>query len=123
MDHTDTLNAAQAATLLFVDTETVLLLARQGELPGTKIGKPWVFLRQDILDFLRTRIQQDTEERRRRLQSVHEPLAALLPVPRKSRRKELPPLPDLPVNGSLQTPVQVRQDRYRAELRNVTKPG
>lgn len=96
METEETLNVAQAAALLFVDTETVLLLARQGELPGTKIGKPWVFLRQDILDYLRLRIQRDTDARRRQFQAAQEPQAVLMPMPGNSRRRPPPALPDLP---------------------------
>lgn len=96
MDNPDTLNVVQAAALLFADTDTVLLLARQGTLPGTKIGKCWVFLREDILEFLRRRIRQDTDERRRQLEQPKMPLAELVPVPHRGRRRNaLPALPDL----------------------------
>ncbi|WP_082552179.1 helix-turn-helix domain-containing protein [Massilia sp. Root351] len=96
MDNPDTLNVTQAAALLFADTDTVLLLARQGALPGTKIGKCWVFLRDDILEFLRRRIQQDTDERRRLLDQPKMPVAELVPVPNRGRRRNaLPVLPSL----------------------------
>jgi excisionase family DNA binding protein len=96
MDNPDTLNVTQAAALLFADTDTVLLLARQGALPGTKIGKCWVFLREDILEFLRRRIRQDTDERRRLLDQPKMPLAELVPVPHRGRRRNaLPVLPSL----------------------------
>lgn len=51
MESADALNAALAAELLFADTETVLLLVRQAAIPGTKLGKQWVFLKQDVFRF------------------------------------------------------------------------
>jgi hypothetical protein len=38
MNTLDALNAAETAALLHADTETMLALARRGELPGAKIG-------------------------------------------------------------------------------------
>lgn len=114
MDAADTLNVAQAAALLFADTETVLLLARQGQLPGAKIGKPWVFLRQDVLDFLRERIRKETEERRQLLQSTPQPVAQLMPVPRNGRRKPPPALPDLVLPAPPAPTKGAGPGRYRA---------
>ena len=44
MEAQDTLDASGAAAVLHADVETVLTLARKGELPGAKIGKSWVCL-------------------------------------------------------------------------------
>lgn len=95
MDTPDTLNAAEAAALLYADTETVLALARRGELPGAKIGKSWVFLRSDVLNFLHERVVQETEQRRRERATLPSP-SALLVVRPKTRRRAPPTLPELP---------------------------
>lgn len=95
MNTADTLNAAQAAEILFADTDTVLELARQGMLPGTKIGKCWVFLRDDVLAFLRARIEEDTKARRDQLAEGPKTLAVLVPVKRHSRRHPPPILPSI----------------------------
>lgn len=95
MDTPDTLNAAEAAALLHADTETVLALARRGELPGAKIGKPWVFLRSDMLEFLRERVDLETEQRRRERATPPSPSASLVVRP-KVRRRAPPALPELP---------------------------
>jgi excisionase family DNA binding protein len=92
----DTMNAEQAATLMFAETDTVLTLARNGSLPGTKIGKSWVFLREDVLTFLRHRVQKDTEERLRQLGAPKDPVAVLIEPPPKRRRRPPPALPGLP---------------------------
>jgi len=97
MEAQDTFNALGAATLLHADVETVLALARKGELPGTKIGKSWVFLRTDILDFLRERVRHDTALRLQSQRAASPaPAALLVPRPASRKRRELPVLPSLP---------------------------
>lgn len=49
----DVLTAEEAATLLRVSTKTLLALAREGELPGEKVGRAWRFLRPELLGYLR----------------------------------------------------------------------
>jgi excisionase family DNA binding protein len=48
----DILTTDEAADLLRVSSKTVLALARDGELPGTKVGRAWRFLRTDLLDYV-----------------------------------------------------------------------
>lgn len=93
----ETLDAAEAAALLRAEPETIMQLARQGALPGTRIGKSWVFLREDVLAFLKEQIAKDTAERRGR-QAERPHTAIVVPAPRKSRRTVLPALPDLPAS-------------------------
>lgn len=93
MDADETLGVADVAMLLRAENETVLLYARRGELPGTKLGKSWVFLREDVISFLRSRIAADTEERRR---ARLEPPSALAVRLVRSRRKSIPALPEFP---------------------------
>ena len=98
MNSEETLGVSEAATLLHAENETVMLYARSGELPGTRIGKSWVFLKADVLSFLRNRILSDTEERRRHYAKT--PLAIAMERPKHVRRTKLPALPDLPKIGS-----------------------
>lgn len=51
-DH-EVLTAEEAAALLRVSTKTVLSLARNGTLPGEKVGRAWRFLRSDVLEHVR----------------------------------------------------------------------
>jgi excisionase family DNA binding protein len=46
------LTAVEAADLLKVSEKTVLRMAREGELPGQKVGRAWRFCRTDLLSFL-----------------------------------------------------------------------
>lgn len=49
----EVLTADEAASLLRVSTKTVLALARDGVLPGEKVGRAWRFVRSDLLRHLR----------------------------------------------------------------------
>lgn len=48
----EVLTAEEAADLLRVSTKTVLGLARDGALPGTKVGRAWRFLRTDLVAYV-----------------------------------------------------------------------
>ncbi len=47
------LTAPEVACFLRVPKSTVYKLARQGELPASKIGKHWRFLREDVQGWMR----------------------------------------------------------------------
>ena len=49
----EVLTADEVADLLRVSTKTILALARDGTLPGEKVGRAWRFVRSDLLVYLR----------------------------------------------------------------------
>lgn len=49
----EVLTAERTADLLQVSLRTVLQLARDGQLPGHKVGRAWRFCRTDVLSFVR----------------------------------------------------------------------
>jgi excisionase family DNA binding protein len=49
----EVLTADEAASLLRVSAKTVLVLARDGVLPGEKAGRAWRSVRSDLLRHLR----------------------------------------------------------------------
>ncbi|MBK9305826.1 MAG: helix-turn-helix domain-containing protein [Nitrospira sp.] len=49
------LTVMEVATFLRVPKSTVYKLARVGELPASKIGKHWRFLRRDIHEWMHSR--------------------------------------------------------------------
>lgn len=59
-----TLGVEECAALLRVDKSTTLELAQSGELPGAKIGKAWVFIYEDVMNYLRMKVEQQVAERR-----------------------------------------------------------
>lgn len=48
----EVLTADEAAELLRVSAKTILALARDGSLPGVKVGRAWRFVRSDLLNHL-----------------------------------------------------------------------
>ena len=90
----ETLDIKEAAALMKAHADTVQQLARSGELPGTKVGKAWVFFRSDVLAYLRKAIDDDTEKRRRNIRSSITMCHVIVEPPR-GRRRPLPVLPDL----------------------------
>ena len=99
----ETMNLPTVALFLGARAETVAQLARKGDLPGTQIGRGWIFLREDVLKFLRDRIAQETESRRaarikEQVNPQHQdsPELVAVAVPRaRTRRRQLPSLPEL----------------------------
>jgi len=99
----ETMDLQTAAAYLGAKTETISQLARKGELPGAQIGKGWIFLREDVLDFLRKRIAAETEKRRatkdseddafRKEDRSPQPVAVLKT---RTRRHAPPLLPGIP---------------------------
>ncbi|HMS85428.1 MAG TPA: helix-turn-helix domain-containing protein [Nitrospira sp.] len=53
------LTVIEVARFLRVPKSTVYKLARGGELPASKIGKHWRFLRRDIHEWMHSRSKQD----------------------------------------------------------------
>lgn len=52
----DVLDVEQVAELLRCEPVTVERMARAGELPGTKFGRSWVFVRSLVIEAVRDRI-------------------------------------------------------------------
>ncbi len=99
----ETMDLQTAAAYLGAKTETISQLARKGELPGAQIGKGWIFLREDVLDFLRRRIAAETEARRALRESESEVLCKendltqpVAVLKTRTRRRAPPLLPGLP---------------------------
>lgn len=53
------LTVSEVARFLRVPKSTVYKLARVGELPASKIGKHWRFLRRDIHEWMHSRTQHN----------------------------------------------------------------
>jgi Helix-turn-helix domain len=55
---TTTLNVRAAAKMLHIHPVTLQKLARAGEIPGAKIGKAWVFLEIDMIEYIRSQCKR-----------------------------------------------------------------
>jgi len=85
---TDTIDSNECANLLRCTPEQVEELARAGEIPGLKIGRSWLFVRADLLDYLAQKAREEAAERRSKRQ-----VREVMPTPLKQRRQVPPPLP------------------------------
>lgn len=96
-----TLDIEECAALLKVDRTTALHLAQNGEIPGAKIGRAWVFIEEDILNYLRSKISAQVNERRAMLEENLKPkVKSVVREVKNGRRRILPQLPDLPESFS-----------------------
>jgi excisionase family DNA binding protein len=102
-----TFDIDECADFLKVDRNTALKLAQQGDLPGARIGRAWVFLEDDIVEYLRVRVRQQMVARQN--DNVIEkgfassagktpptPSPLLMKRQHKGRARVLPTLPPLP---------------------------
>jgi excisionase family DNA binding protein len=62
------IGSEECAALLCCTKEQIEELARAGDLPGTKIGRAWRFLRADVLTWLSERAHAEAQERRAKRQ-------------------------------------------------------
>lgn len=51
----NTLNIEQAAEFLGAHKETIRRLVASKEIPGVKIGKKWIFIEQDLVEYMRSK--------------------------------------------------------------------
>ncbi len=58
-----TVDAREAAHMLKVHYETVLDLIAQGTLPAAKVGRAYVLMTQDVIDYVQEAINQQTARR------------------------------------------------------------
>ncbi|BAP88977.1 DNA binding domain protein, excisionase family [Burkholderiales bacterium GJ-E10] len=60
----ETIDSNAAAELLHCDADQIEYLARRGELPATKIGRGWIFIRAQLLAAIVERAKHEAEIRR-----------------------------------------------------------
>ena len=87
---TDTIDADECAQLLKCTPEQVETLARDGDIPGLKIGRGWLFIRADLLVYLAERARAEAQARRERRAAPAQGPSNVQPI--KSRRSAPPVL-------------------------------
>ena len=73
-----TLDLLEAAKLLKLHPQTLLQRARAGEIPAAKPGKCWIFIEEDLIDWIRSqynRPQQDVGQGGKEVCSLKEKTA------------------------------------------------
>lgn len=94
-----TFDIDECAEFLKVDRKTALRLSGEGKLPGAKIGRAWVFLEDDMADYLRAQVRIQARQRQveaeveLNLETAAARTPSMLPPVRRGRQKrELPNL-------------------------------
>ena len=97
-----TLDITECADFLKIDRTTALRLAGEGELPGAKIGRAWVFLEEDLIEYLRAKAREQARQRQANIAITQELHASAdrnpptqLPLQRGRQRRALPELPEM----------------------------
>lgn len=83
----------QAAAFLKICEQTMQELAASGEVPGAKVGKAWVFLQDDLVDWLRGTIKTQ-QAQRKNAEAVDSRLKSALNRAERRTRRRLPTLPE-----------------------------
>jgi hypothetical protein len=91
------IGAAECADMLDSSQAQVEEEARNGDLPGFKVGRSWRFVRRDLIEFLAERGRREAAERqaRRRASASGVLSGATVANKKRSRRTIPPPLPQL----------------------------
>ena len=87
-----TFNLKECAQFLKIGESTAQALAAAGRIPGAKVGVAWVFLEDDIVEFLRNRVREETERRRERAKTVSAELSPIEVPRRTGRPRRRPPV-------------------------------
>jgi excisionase family DNA binding protein len=68
-----TLDITECAEFLKIEKQYALRLAAEGKLPGAKVGRAWVFLVDDLVEYLRQQVRLQQRERSAEADLLTEP--------------------------------------------------
>jgi excisionase family DNA binding protein len=71
------INVIACANMLHCSVEHLNRLAKNGSIPATKIGRSWIFLEDEVINWVRTKSKQITESTNRK---VGRPRKTLRPI-------------------------------------------
>lgn len=96
------LDIDSASDFLKIHSTTLGELAGNGQIKAGKIGRAWVFLKSDLVAYLREQIDAQTAERRKKFEGAKPQIDASdkffhARVGKKNMRKKLPDLSGYPV--------------------------
>ena len=103
----------ECADFLKVSADTVLEMAGDGTLPGAKVGRAWVFLEDDLVDFLKAQVKSQGEARVARVERRDQATTAV----DESRRRGRPRRP-IPDPGPVESPSCIPTAFNRARRRS-----
>lgn len=71
---TDIMTSEEAAEMFRVSVPYIRGLANTGEIPATKLGDDWRFVRDDLLDYLRDRSRREQQARKFQQEQSRKPI-------------------------------------------------
>ncbi len=83
------LTADETAELFRISTAYVRTLANSGEIPGTKLGDDWRFIRQDMIDYLSERAKREQKTRKFNQEQTQQLPQTFIPGKRGRPRKHI----------------------------------
>lgn len=87
-----TLDIDECAEFLKINRTTASEMAATGELPGAKIGRAWVFLEDDLVEYLRNKVRQQQRERQEDVRPKTTDALTIYPtIQRNQKRRNVPP--------------------------------
>ena len=88
----DIIDTPEVATLLHASDAQIERLAIKGHIPATKIGRSWIYSREQIMDWIKEKMQGDAESARkktgRRTEKGHSALTLHPSVVKQARRRQ-----------------------------------
>jgi excisionase family DNA binding protein len=97
LDDDETIGAAAAARILHCGVDQADDLAASGEIPATKFGRGWIFVRADLIAYIAERARTEAAQRRSKRKPAPASSMVLAAVPPKPSRRRTPPtLPNAP---------------------------
>ena len=85
-----TLNLFECAEFLNIERTYALKLAGAGKLPGAKIGRAWVFLEDDLVEFLRAQVRDQMLQRQTEANEVDKSREHQVTIGRPRTRPAIP---------------------------------
>lgn len=85
-----------AAEFMHISKDALMDLANMGAIPAAKLaGRPWVFIEDDLVSYLKEQVRKQTEERRSAYLSGTVARIPTAVTGEKKRRSVKPVLPEL----------------------------
>lgn len=93
LNQMESITLEEAAAILKIHPDTLARKARKGELPGAKIGRAWVFIKEELTEILKAQIMAQTQARSAQIELLSARQANTHPGRPRRARRMLPQLP------------------------------
>jgi excisionase family DNA binding protein len=92
-----TFSTETAADFLNIHPTTLIELTSKGDIPAAKIGRAYVYLEDDLVGYVRAKVKEQTEARRKKLEERKVIIPAPIATSRAKAGRKQNTRPDLSV--------------------------